>query len=550
MRITGHRIVADAAHAGGAGSLELITQEREAGSGVRVDLVLRNPAAEAVRVDRVLLATDATPSMVLEHGWQSWSTVRRTAPSDVRPKRAGAPGWLKAQQHADPGTSGAVVAGDHFLLMDAGLIGALDGRRNLTTVLAHDASPVEVAVLLDSVPIPARGERILDPLWFAAGDPGRLYSEYAGLWGLESGARTTAQMPVGWCSWYEYFTAVRPEQILSNLAHASDHGVDLVQVDDGYQAEIGLWLQQAADWSLGLDAIAEDITKAGCLPGIWTAPFLAAADGAIARERQHFLLREPGTGDPVRAIYNPQWRGWCNALDTTHPEVLEHLRETFASLTDAGYGYQKIDFCYAAAVPGRRHRQDLTRAEALRLGVEAVREGMGDDRLLLGCGCPLAPVVGLVDAMRVSEDVAPYWEVRGAFEGYEEAAPAAKNSVMATVLRAPLHRRVFANDPDCVLLRPTGTLLSAEERRVVLHTAVGAGAYLVLSDDLDRYGPAEWGRLSRATALLPQADTALDIADPFAPTVVVSGSHLDLTVNWTTVKSRLARASDGAAFLP
>ena len=33
----------------------------------------------------------------------------------------------------------------------------------------------------------------------------------------------------------------------------------------------------------------------------------------------------------------------------------------------------------------------------------------GDDAFLLGCGCPLGPAVGVVDAMRIGADVTPYW---------------------------------------------------------------------------------------------------------------------------------------------
>ena len=51
----------------------------------------------------------------------------------------------------------------------------------------------------------------------------------------------------------------------------------------------------------------------------------------------------------------------------------------------------------------------LTPAQRVRAGYEAMRRGAGDDTFILGCGVPLANVVGVVDANRIGQDVAPLW---------------------------------------------------------------------------------------------------------------------------------------------
>jgi alpha-galactosidase len=520
------------------GGLELEVLQSELGSGVRVDLTLRNPTNAPVAVDRVRIDLDARPRRVLEHGWQSWSVVRRADPADPCPARAAAPSWLRAQLHAEPDVAGTCISGDHFLLTDGGMAGFLDGRHNLSTVVAPPDGPLRALAVLDGVDVPAGGERRVDPLWLADGDPGRLYSEFATLWGAESGARTTTKVDLSWCSWYEYYMALKPEHVLANLAVAAEHEVPVVQIDDGFAAEVGEWLEPA-----------QQIAESGCRPGIWTAPFVVATGGSVATRHPEWLLGDEATGKPLAALYNPTWRGWCHALDTTHPAVLDHLRETYARLAEWGFGFQRVDFCYAAAIGGRRRRR-ATRAEAMVAGLAAVRDGMGEDAVLLASGCPFAPAVGIADTMRVSDDVAPYWEPRGAFDGYPQATPAAKNSVCASVLRAPLHRRVFANDPDCVLLRSTGTLLTREERRIVTHVAVGTGGVLALSDDLARYGAEEWGRVARMAALSADADAPLDIPDPFADAITVDGPTLRLEISWDTPQSRLLRREDRAVLLP
>ena len=95
-----------------------------------------------------------------------------------------------------------------------------------------------------------------------------------------------------------------------------------------------------------------------------------------------------------------------------------------------------------------------------------------------------------------------------------------------------MHRRWFLNDPDCLLLRPTSTDLTSDERLALATSILGTGAYLIVSDDLSTYTTREWELLDRLIELQPQADTTLDLGDPFASEVTVTGEHLRLKVSW------------------
>jgi alpha-galactosidase len=287
-------------------------------------------------------------------------------------------------------------------------------------------------------------------------------------------------------------------------------------------------------WKDGVAGLAAEIRAAGLEAGIWTAPFLLSGDCDVLRDHPDWVSIHDPTGYPSKAAYNPgNWGGWALALDTTRPDVLDHLRTTYAALVDDGFDYHKIDFCYAAALPARRHDRTKTRAQSLRAGLDAVREGIGERSFLLGCGCPFGPAVGVVDAMRVSADVAPVWAPDNHWAGLYETAPAAVNAIAASVLRAPLHRRVFINDPDCLLLRPTDTHLDAGQRSFLAAVITGTGAFTVVSDDLRRYTDAEWGLLEALRSVHDDVDTLLDIDDPFAdPIVVRSAAGSMLTVDW------------------
>jgi alpha-galactosidase len=79
-----------------------------------------------------------------------------------------------------------------------------------------------------------------------------------------------------------------------------------------------------------------------------------------------------------------------------------------------------------------------------------VRAGAGDDAVILGCGAPLLPSIGLVDAMRVSPDVMPAWEP----DLDDISQPGMRSALAAGRARAWMHGRLWVNDPDCVLVRP------------------------------------------------------------------------------------------------
>jgi alpha-galactosidase len=507
------------------GEIELAVRVDHAGSGRRVDWSVRNPGRDDVILNRVGLGLDATPVRVLEQGWQSWSAVRACSPADIRHERHDVPAWRRAVYFAEPERAGLVVAGDQFLVTDEGVAGFLDGRRHFGVVEVGPEPPHALTAwaLLDGVRLGPGEERRLEPFWFASGDPGPLYCEYAARWGTEAGARAHTRSPAGWCSWYNYRASVTPADVRANLAEAAAHGLEVVQIDDGYQRAVGQWLSSRPSWSDGTQAVADDIRAAGLKAGIWTAPFLVDEDGPIASSLPAWVLD--------RAMHNPVWwGGWALALDTTHPAVLDHLTSTFAALRAQGFDYHKVDFLYAAALSGNRFEPSMTRAQALRAGLEAVRLGIGEDAFLLGCGSPFGPAVGVVDAMRVSPDVAPWWLPQNPLPGMDEAASCARNAIRTSVLRAPLHRRLWANDPDCVLLHPATDGLAEWQRLLVAATVAGTGGLVMASDDLATYEPEDWELLATVRAIGAASDEPLELLDPCADTLTVRSSQFELII--------------------
>ena len=83
---------------------------------------------------------------------------------------------------------------------------------------------------------------------------------------------------------------------------------------------------------------------------------------------------------------------------------------------------------------------------AYRSGLALIRDVVGPEVYLVGCGAPLLPSVGLVDAMRVSPDTF--------HEGGEDGS-AGLRGLMPLAARAWQQGRFWVNDPDCLVARPS-----------------------------------------------------------------------------------------------
>jgi len=178
-----------------------------------------------------------------------------------------------------------------------------------------------------------------------------------------------------------------------------------------------------------------------------------------------------------------------------------------------GFPYIKLDFLYAAALKGSYNDPTNTRAQVLRKGMQALRQTVGEDTFLLGCGGPLGSMIGLVQAMRIGADVSSTWTpsyfgISAPFK-HEPHMPCVRNAIQNTLTRASMHRQWWINDPDCLLVNPQSKLSLDEIRS--LATVIGlSGGSIILSDKME-FIPAE--RLDIAAALLPPIQQPMQVLD-------------------------------------
>lgn len=388
------------------------------------------------------IAVDQAGGSIHEEGWQSWSPTCTYGLSE-NPHR-----WVSERNRVlcyrpEVPEPGAGFRGEGLLaIQPAGgapvhVFAAGDGFIEVPTI--------EVEIIDGGARVSASGavEHSIDE--GSGGIDGAL-ARWADGFAGRAGVESIRQAPSIWCSWYHYFTQVTEADIDENLEAIveRDLPVDVVQLDDGYQEAHGDWLK-LSDRFASLTGLVERIRDAGLRAGIWVAPFLVFPESQLAADHPEWLVRGDD-GDPLMGGHN--WARDCLVLDTTHPEALEYISGVFRTMTEWGIDFYKIDFIYAGAMPGRRH-EDLTSLEAYRRGVQAIREAIGDS-FLLGCGAPMLPTVGLVDAMRVSPDTEPQYEPHDG----DYSQPSVRSAMITGRGRAFMHGRFWVNDPDCLIVRP------------------------------------------------------------------------------------------------
>ena len=478
------------------------------------------------------------------NGWQSWSYTGVYGADDRFHRTRLGP--LRAPTDVNAGTPQPGRAG----MFASDMFGVLGDRQGRNAILAGFLSQKNhfgsletwIGASSPALCLWANGDGArLDPgekvvsdwacLYFFhldATDPLAPYLQAAGREnGVTDGSLRLTESPTGWCSWYQfssedYVGAVSAGDIRRNreaiAALQTGLPLQVIQIDDGFESQVGDWLSFDPGFPDGVSPLAAEIRQTGFTPGLWLAPIIVHPKSRLAADHPDWLLRGR-LGRPVNAGF--LWGALTTALDLTHPAALEYVREVVHAATQAwGFAYLKLDFLYAAALPGRYGDPRRTRAQVLRASLEAVRETAGEETFLLGCSCPLGSAIGLVDAMRIGADTARRW--LPSFKGIEfflkgePNIPSAHNASHNALTRAALHRRWWINDPDCLLLRPETQLTLAEVQTLATVIALTGGS-LLLSDDLPRL-PAD--RLRIAEALLPligQRPHVLDWFDSATP---------------------------------
>jgi alpha-galactosidase len=398
---------------------------------------------------------------VYAEGWQSWSPTT-WYPADAVTLRSDQPWHHLMRLRPGVATPQTGLHAEGLLVVDPGDgepahgYGTVDASSNVASLRAFAHDGVMTVSANDEVEC------------FGSADGGEaVLTAFADLVASHAGVGDLPPAPTVWCSWYRYFEQLHAEDIAENLAGLDEHElpVEVVQLDDGWSRGLGEDLAPS-DGIPDLDQMVDTIHATGRRAGTWLAPFVVGADTSLVREHPDWLVGEAGLNWGQRLV----------GLDLTHPGVRDLLAAHLGRLRDLGVSYLKLDFLYAGAVTGPRH-QAMTAVEAYRSGLALVREVVGPEVYLLGCGAPILPSVGLVDAMRVSPDT---------FHQGGQDGSRGLRGFMSLAARAWQHGRLWVNDPDCLVARPSYVLRQEWAQAIAMY-----GGLRSLSDriaELDSWG--------------------------------------------------------------
>ena len=194
----------------------------------------------------------------------------------------------------------------------------------------------------------------------------------------------------------------------------------------------GPW-RYANDNFKDMKKMAQEIEKAGAIPGIWFRPLWT-----VEKFPKEYILRSDGIRD---------------TLDPSHPRVLEIVKNDVGNIVDWGYKLIKHDFTSydifgqygfdmkndVFGIPVCFYDKTKTTAQIIKGLYNAIREAAGDDVLIMGCNTISHLSAGVFDIQRTGDDTSGM--------DFERTK---KYGVNTLAFRMCQHGAFYFTDADCV----------------------------------------------------------------------------------------------------
>jgi hypothetical protein len=525
----GLRLTADFAPSG----LRLVEQFRLRDEAtILVESELENCSAEAVILNAVVLleldtaqegtarfAAEPSAVRIYEQG-SYWARVRRL-------------GTAREGQRTSGEEDAQTVAGhaSHFvwLAYDAAArkalrVGFETGERwigQIATEGRPGEHPSGWAVRFDGGDLRVEpGERLaLETFSIQIGeDPIALLESYADRVAERHQVQPLRESPVSWCSWYPYRLGLTEERALANARLAAERlkplGLRIIEMDLGWEkGYLPSAFEENDQFPSGLKSLSEQLEALGLILGAWKGPFSISGHDPLATEHPEWLLgsKEQKPHDLGQWFWEPH--GATYALDLTHPEAQNWLREKMRSLAERGVRYFKPDFI-SGVTSGHlkeRHNPKIVAGggcEAARIGMEIIREELqaaDPNALVLNCGCPDLPGAGAFPLLYTCNDTG-----NTGYVGWKHLRDDYGRNVAGHLFK---QGRWGVIQPSCLCVGLPGTL---EEARLRATATFLSGGQVDISDEFTTLPEDRWQVLEATLPPLGQPATPLDLFEPFS----------------------------------
>lgn len=159
---------------------------------------------------------------------------------------------------------------------------------------------------------------------------------------LERVPQTERDLPVVFNEYCTSWGNPTQESVLNAVTALKGRGIQYCVIDAGWHikdgkdwSDIGDWIVNRDRFPEGLSYIAEEIRKAGMVPGLWYEMEVVGKESDAFRREDLLLKRD---GYPIQT-------GCRRFLDMCNPDVTEYLKErVIDNLKENGFGYLKVDY--------------------------------------------------------------------------------------------------------------------------------------------------------------------------------------------------------------
>ncbi|MBQ7189994.1 MAG: alpha-galactosidase [Kiritimatiellae bacterium] len=327
--------------------------------------------------------------------------------------------------------------------------------------------------------------------------------------------------PTGWMSWNTYFDKAGAKENLEEARIAKQFlqpfGLEIwsieswqdnscwLPVSNFHNLDLSCYTNQFPE---GMKKLADDIRALGYRPGLWM-PLYGTGDEKFYQEHKEWFLHDRD-GKPIN-----NWNGRF-MLDTTIPEVLDHLR-SITRTASKEWGYEFFKFDGMANTPRKFEKPEIRACAKnpkdvnwFENSVKALREGIGEDRLFLGCmGDFTGTEAKYLDASRLGADVVGCYHGLGertvdGFTSKFAQMPVTWGNILhqadCTFSQIFVNNLMFYTDPDTLLVNYV-----LEKNEVdVMATIIGLPGQLMFAGD--KLAELQMDRMKVIQQVLPVAD--------------------------------------------
>ena len=356
--------------------------------------------------------------------------------------------------------------------------------------------------------------------------------------------RRCPKAPTGWMSWNIYFDKAGSAENLAEARIGAKYlkpfGLEFWSIESWQDNSLWLPVRKFHNLDLsyykpqfpeGMKKLADDIRQLGFRPGLWM-PLYGTGDKAFHDAHRDLFLHD-AAGNPVDC-----WNG-TYMLDTTNPDALALLRR-LTRTASREWGYEFFKFDGMANTPRKFERPEIRACfrnpsdpNWFDGSVKALREGIGDDRVMLGCmGDFTGTEAQYLDASRLGSDVVGcYLGVGTNYNPLGSSRWAQMPVKWANILHQAectftqifVNNLMFYTDPDTLMV---GYTLEKNEAEVMA-TIVGLPGQLMFSGD--KLGTLQYDRMKMIQQVLPVADIHPQNLYPYAASSMMPIWNLSVT---------------------